>query len=108
MTEQQLEITRAYEAAKSLGSPIGRGDTDARKLTIEQAKALTNWCDCQSCSTFEDRDGNGFPLQAILDLWHKSIVYDTFELWYSEEQEAARRAYIAICRRHKIKPGAGT
>ena len=105
MTEQ-FEISRAYGAVKKMGSPLGHGDTDARKLTVEQAKALTNWCDCQSCSTFEDRDGNGFPLQAVLDLWHKSIIYDTFESWHEDYPQQARTAYIAVCRRHKIKHGA--
>lgn len=106
MAFTETEINQAYAATKSLGSPIGRDDTDARKLTIEQAKALGNWCDWQSCSTFEDKDGNPFPLQAVLDLWHASVVYEDFESWFSEEPKAARKAYVAICKRHKIRHGA--
>jgi hypothetical protein len=102
----ETEISAAYAATTSLGSPITRADTDARNLTIEKTKALTDWADWQACSTFEDRDGNSFPLQAVLDIWHASIVYETFDSWFSEEPKAARKAYIAVCRKHGIKHGA--
>jgi hypothetical protein len=102
----ETEITAAYAATASLGSPIRRKDTDAGKLNIEQVKALTNWMDWQSCSTFEDRAGNPFPIQAVLDLWHASIVYEDFESWFEEEPKAARKAYVAVCRKHRIKHGA--
>ena len=103
---QHMEIDRAYAATKSLGSPIERADTDAAKLTIEKVEALVNWAGWQRCSTFEDKAGNPFPIQAILDLWHASIVYETFECWWEEDQKAARKAYVAICRRHGIRHGA--
>lgn len=106
MTTIQTEIDLAYAATASLGSPIGRSDTDASKLSIEKAQALCTWAGWQRCSTFEDKDGNPFPLQAILDLWHASIVYDTFESWFEEERSAALKAYKAVCRKHKIKHGA--
>ena len=104
MTPAHTEAERAasYRAVDA----IQKKDTDARRLTIEQASILQNWCDWQHCSTFEDKDGNGFPLQAILDLYHASIVYETFESWHEEEPKAARRAYIAVCRKHGIKHGA--
>lgn len=86
--------------------PIKITDTKAAKLTLEQVAVLVNWADWQNCSTFEDKDGNSFPLQAILDLFHASIVYDTFDSWHEEEPKAARKAYIAICRKHKIAHGA--
>lgn len=103
MAFTEREITAAYSATKSLGSPIGRADTDARKLTIEQAKALGNWVDWQTCSLFEDNKGNSFPLQAVLDIWHASIVYEDFQSWLSEDEKAARAAYSKICRKHHLK-----
>ena len=106
MTFTDTEITRAYAATKSLGSPIGRTDTDARKLTLDQIKAIGHWCDAQTCSTFEDKHGNQFPLQAVLDLWHASIVWESFEAWFEDDPKAAKRAYVAICKKHGIKHGA--
>lgn len=100
------ETDRAYAATASLGSPIGRADIDVSNLTIEKAKALCTWADWQSCSTFEDKNGNPFPLQAVLDLWHASIIYDTFESWFEEDRVAALKAYKSVCRKHKIKHGA--
>lgn len=100
------EIDLAYAATKALGSPITRQDTDAGALTVEKVKALCDWVDYQSCSTFEDKAGNSFPLQAVLDLWHASVVWDTFDTWFAEEPKPARKAYVAICRKHKIKHGA--
>ena len=105
-TTTQGEIDRAYAATKALGSPIAAIDTDASRLTIEQVKALCTWADFQRCSTFEDKDGNAFPLQAVLDIWHASIIYETFECWFEDDRRAALRAYKAICRKHKIKHGA--
>lgn len=96
------ELAAAYRAVDAIGPKA----TDARLLTIEQAGVLTNWVDWQTCSTFEDKDGNPFPLQAVLEIYHASIVYDTFESWHEEHPGAARKAYIAICRKHKIKHGA--
>lgn len=102
----QTETDRAYAATKSLGSSIERSDTDASKLTIEKVKELCTWVDWQRCSTFEDRGGKPFPVQAVLDLWHASIIYDTFESWFEEERAPALKAYKAVCRKHKIKHGA--
>lgn len=93
------ERARAYRAVDKIKAI----DIDARLLTIEQAGILTNWCGWQHNSTFEDMDGNSWPLQAVLDAYHESIVYETFESWYSEEPRKARKAYIAICRKHKLK-----
>lgn len=104
MTPGHSESERA--AAYRALDAIKETDTDTRSLTIAQAQILCNWCDWQACSTFEDRDGNQFPLQAILDLYHASIVYETFDSWHEEEPKAARKAYIAICRKHGIKHGA--
>lgn len=106
MTFTATEIDHAYAATTRMGSPLGRGDTDARKLTLEQVKAISNWADCQYCSTFEDKDGNQFPLQAVLDIWHASIVYETFDCWYEESPKEARKAYVSICKRHGINHGA--
>jgi hypothetical protein len=106
MAFTETDLNSAYSATKSLGSPIGRNDTDAGKLTLEQAAALTNWVDWQTCSTFEDKNGKSFPIQAVLDLWHASIVYEDFESWFSEEPKNARKAYAAICCKHKIQHGA--
>lgn len=107
MTFTANEIDLAYSATTSLGSPITRTDTDAAKLTIEKAQALCNWAGWQRCSTFEDKNGNPFPLQAILDIWHASIVYETFECWFEEDSRAALKAYKAVCRKHKIQHGVG-
>ena len=101
-TRTKAERAAAYWAA----DPIKATDTDTRLLTIEQADVLSNWCGWQATSTFEDQKGNPFPLQAILDLYHASIVYQTFDSWHEEEPKAARRAYVAVCRKHKIKHGA--
>lgn len=101
--------TEAERASSYLAfDNIKAKDTDARLLTIEQAEILSNWCGWQHCATFEDRNGSPFPLQAILDLYHASIVYETFESWYEDEPKPARKAYVAICRKHKIKHGAST
>lgn len=96
------ERARAYRALDE----IQPTDTDARLLSIRQAEVLSNWCGWMAASTCEDKDGNPFPLQAILDLYHASIVYETFDSWHEEERKAARKAYVAICRKHKIKHGA--
>ncbi len=55
---------------------------------------------------FRGSEWQPFPLQAVLDLWHASVVYEDFESWFSEEPKAARKAYVAICKRHKIRHGA--
>lgn len=96
------ERARAYRAVDT----IKASDTDARRLTLEQAEVLANWCGWQHCSTVEDKNGNPWPLQAILDLYHASIVYETFESWYEEQPKEARRVYNAICRKHGIASGA--
>ncbi len=100
----EAERAASYRAVDA----IKPTDTDARLITIEQAEVLSNWCGWMACSTCEDKNGNPFPLQAILDLYHASIVYETFDSWYEEEPKAARKAYIAICRKHKIAHGAQT
>lgn len=103
LTRFQAERAAAYRALDA----IKHTDTEARLLTIEQAEVIVNWCGWQACSTFEDKDGAPFHLQAILDLYHASIVYETFDSWHEEQPRMARRAYVAICRKYNIRHGAG-
>jgi hypothetical protein len=99
----QAERDAAYRAVDA----IKAADTDARLLTLEQAEVLVNWCGWHHCcSTFEDRNGKPFPLQVILDLYHASIVYATFDGWFVERRTEATKAYKAICRKHHIDCGA--
>ena len=84
---------------------IQRKHTDARGLTLGQVEVLVNWCGGQATSTFEDRAGEPFPLQAILDLYHASVGYETFDSWQSERPRAARRVYDEVCRQYGIKHG---
>lgn len=105
MTAQHAHSAAERAAAYRALGPIKPTDTDARLLTIAQAEVLSNWCGWMHVSTTEDNDGNSWPLQAVLDLYHASIVYETFDSWFEEEPKAARKAYVAICRKHKIAHG---
>lgn len=102
--DQIAERAAAYRAIDT----IKEKDVDARLLTIEQTQVLVNWCNWQAVSTMEDRDGKPFPLQAILDLYHASIVWETFDSWHEEEPRIARKAYVAVCRKHGIRHGAAS
>lgn len=72
-------------------SDIKRHDTDTAKLTLDQIKTLTNWCDCQRCSLTDS-----LSLAEILALFHVSIDWDTFEDWTEEEPAAAVAAYNGV------------
>lgn len=96
------QTNKAYAATKELGNPIARKSKNAGKLTLEQVNALEAWVSCQASATFEDLNGRGFPLQAILDLWHASIVYETLEDWFEADERGALDAYLRICKKHRL------
>lgn len=65
--------------------------TDAGKLLREETQRLMDWCDFQSESLWE-----GMTLQDILNVWHVSCDWDSFEGWASEEGDVARKAWNSV------------
>ena len=70
------------------GCVIQAEDTDAAKLTIEQADSLVwfYWVHDKPLS-------HGVPLQELLNLWHASIEWCSFQGWLEEKPEEAAAAY---------------
>lgn len=61
---------------------------DARDLTRDETRALTNWCDVQRESLWD-----GMTLQEILNVYRASAVYDTFEGMEESDNAAAIKAW---------------
>lgn len=61
---------------------------NANKLTKEEMRRLANWCDCQCEELWE-----GMSQQDILNVYHVSVEWMTFEDWFNEEQENALAAW---------------
>jgi hypothetical protein len=67
---------------------IQKKDKVAGKLTMEQVEALISFYNRQNCSFSDD-----VPLQELLNLWHASIEWCSFEDWLEEKPEEAAAAY---------------
>lgn len=63
-------------------------DKNAAKLSLEDVARLVNWCSWQSSDLWE-----GMTLQDILNVYHASRDWDTFEGWTEEEGDVARIAW---------------
>jgi hypothetical protein len=69
---------------------------DASKLTREEIARIMNWCDHQAEDLWD-----GMTLQDILNVWHISRDWDTFEDWAMEEGDIARKAWNSVVQDHK-------
>lgn len=69
---------------------IKRDRTDAAALTIEEARALTNWCDWHPASWTD-----GLSLAEVLALYHAAIEWDSLNGWLEERPAEAVAAYNA-------------
>lgn len=65
--------------------------TDPVNLNMQQLGLLVRWCSCQAPSLFDD-----LPLSEVLQIYHASIEWMTFEDWLEEEPLDAARAYNGI------------
>lgn len=65
--------------------------TDAAKLTREDTQTLMGWCDHQHGSLWDD-----MTLQDILNVYHVSHEWLTFEDWAEEEGDVARQAWNRV------------
>jgi hypothetical protein len=72
-------------------SSIKIDDCDPAKLNREQMADLMAWCDCQSESLWD-----GMTLLEILNVYHVSIDYTTFEGWSQEQGDKARKAWNRV------------
>ena len=70
---------------------IKQDDTDASQLNREQMTDLMAWCDYQDESLWD-----GMTLQEILNVWHISINYYSFEGWAQEEGDKARKQWNRV------------
>lgn len=66
----------------------GFDQAHAALLTREQARQLTNWCDCQSEALWD-----GMSLQECLNVYRVSWEWDTWEGWSEEDRPAAHAAW---------------
>lgn len=70
---------------------IKQDHTDAALLNREQVSDLMGWCDFQDESLWD-----GMTMQEILNIWHVSIEYDSFEGWAQERGDEARKQWNRV------------
>jgi hypothetical protein len=63
----------------------------AADLSREECQTLMNWCDWQREDLW-----SGMSLQDILNVYHVSSEWDTFEAWSEEEGDVARHAWNSV------------
>lgn len=73
-------------------SVIKKDDTLSCALTLQQAASLTRWAEHQHGSLFDD---DHVTIQQVLDVFHASIEWISFEAWLEEEPGPAIKAYNA-------------
>lgn len=67
-------------------------------LTLDDMRVLLNWCGWQDESLWD-----GMSLQEILNVYHVSNKWDTWELWAQAEGDIAREAWNAVVATHGNK-----
>lgn len=60
----------------------------AEDLTLEEAEALINWCNCQTADLWDS-----MTLQECLNVYRVSAEWDTWEGWSEEERAEAHKAW---------------
>jgi hypothetical protein len=70
----------------------------AHQMTRDEMQALSNWCDWQDESLWDDME-----LQEILNVYRVSAKYVTWQGWVEESPRAAKRAWNqAIYNNHNL------
>jgi hypothetical protein len=75
----------------------------AGNLTRDETTTLMAWCDCQTESLWD-----GMSLQEILNVYHATSEWTSFEAWAEEDWRAAYKAWnrAIIAPGNKMQPRA--
>lgn len=60
-------------------------------MSLEDMAILVSWCECQDADLWE-----GMRAQDILNVYHVSHEWDTFDGWVEEEGNMARKAWNSV------------